>query len=152
VPTRPTKKQTQKKSPRIKRDLLANPATRIAVNIVGVFVVVLVGVSLFFIPAREYFTQRTALAQKNKEFNTLADANEQLQNEVNNLQTPEGAAQAARQQLGYVLPGEHKVTLLPMPALPTTLPTAWPYSVVSNIVAIRANSAGSGGALNGLAP
>lgn len=134
------------------RNLLNTPGARLVANVVGGVVVVALAISLFFIPAREYFTQRTALAQKNKEFNALADANEQLQNQVNQLQTPEGAAQAAREQLGYVAPGEHKVTLLPMPALPTSLPNEWPYSVVSNIVTIRANAAGSGGTLNGLAP
>jgi hypothetical protein len=82
--------------------------------------------------------QSETLDRKESEIEALADANEQLQNEVNDLGTPEGIRNAARSQLGYVLPGETRIALAPMPDLPTTLPNAWPYTLISDIVAVRA--------------
>ncbi|MEY2966689.1 MAG: hypothetical protein RLY50_739, partial [Actinomycetota bacterium] len=51
--------------------------------------------------------------------------------------TPDGTRNAARDQLGYVMPGEQRVSLLPMPALPADLPDTWPYTLVESIVAVR---------------
>lgn len=129
------------------------PVTRWALRIVLASVVTAGATSLFVFPLRDYVTQRSALAQKNAEFNALADTNEQLQTEVNHLGTPEGIRNAARAQLGYVLPGEQRFTLVPMPDLPTELPTAWPYSLITDIVRVRtAHATTVDGALTPLAP
>ena len=105
------------------------------------------------IPVRDYRTQSKALAAKTSEFEALADANEQLQEEVNALSTPEGIRNAARTLLGYVLPGEQRLALTKMPSLPTDLPQTWPYTMVSDIVRVRAEvAAASGNALSPLAP
>ena len=104
-------------------------------------------------PVRDYVAQRGRIADKQKEFDALADANEQLFNEVQRLKTPEGVRSAARSQLGYVMPGEQRVALTPLPALPTTLPDAWPYTLVTNILRVKAAHAGNAdGALAPLAP
>ncbi|MEI6199174.1 MAG: septum formation initiator family protein [Actinomycetota bacterium] len=113
-------------------------------------VVVAGGTSLFFFPLMDFVTQRSAIAEKNSEFNSLADANEQLQTEVNSLQTPEGIRNAARAQLGYVLPGEQRLSLVPMPKLPTVLPARWPYTMVTDILTVR--NAHSGAPTSPLAP
>ena len=133
--------------------LARHPSARWAVRIVLASVVMAGATSLFVFPLRDYVTQRSALAQKNAEFNALADTNEQLQTEVNHLGTPEGIRNAARAQLGYVLPGEQRFSLVPMPALPTELPAAWPYSLITDIVRIRASQSTTvDGALTPLAP
>ena len=93
--------------------------------------------AVFTVPVKDWWLQNKVLGAKQAEFDALADANEQLQNEVNKLQTPEGVRAAARDQLGYVLPGETRIRLLPGGALPRTLPNQWPYSLVSGIVAVR---------------
>ena len=123
-------------------------------KVLGVVVAGAAVLSLFVFPLRDWVTQREALAKKTAEFEKLADANEGLQNDVNSLSTPEGIRRAAREQLGFVYPGEQRINLGPMPALPTTFPDAWPYSMVTDIVAVRANaaSAASGNALSPLAP
>jgi cell division protein FtsB len=116
-------------------------------------VVVAAGTSLFFFPLMDFVTQRSAIAQKSSEFNSLADANEQLQTEVNALQTPEGIRNAARAQLGYVLPGEQRLSLVPMPKLPTDLPATWPYTLVTDILTVRsADTTNSAAPLAPLAP
>lgn len=119
----------------------------------GVLVALAASVSLFVIPVRDFFAQNAVLAKKTAEINALADANEQLQNEVNDLSTPDGIRNAARTQLGYVLPGEQKLSFAKTPALPTDLPAEWPYTMVSSIVAVRTEAVvGNGSALQSHLP
>ena len=116
-------------------------------------VVLAVAAAFFVFPMRDYFKQHEAIAQRTIEFEALADANEQLQDEIDALQTPAGVVAAARSELGYVYPGERRVNLLQMPELPTTLPSSWPYSMVSNIMSVRiVETARHGGPLGGLQP
>lgn len=128
-------------------------AARWAIRIVGTSVALAALLSFIVFPLRDYRAQSKALAAKTTEFETLADANEQLQFEVNELSTPEGIRNAARTLLGYVLPGEQRLALVKMPALPTNLPPTWPYTMVSDIVRVRTQVAqASGNALAPLAP
>lgn len=137
----------------IEQRIAQNPATRLLARIALLGIVIAGGTSLFFFPVTDFVTQRSALAQKSSEFATLADANEQLQTEVNALQTPEGIRNAARAQLGYVLPGEQRMSLAPMPKLPTDLPSTWPYTLIANILTIRhATTDSPAGPLAPLAP
>ena len=132
---------------------LNNPAFKLTRNIgLGVLAVTFV-VALFVFPIRDFFVQRSVLAAKNEEYETLADANERLITEINRLDTPEGIRAAARAQLGYVLPGEQRMSVTKMPPLPTQLPEVWPYTLVSDIVNIRTEQAqNSDTALSPLAP
>lgn len=110
-------------------------------------------VSLVLIPVADYVDQTRLLERKTAEFEALADANEQLQNEVNDLSTPEGIRNAARTQLGYVLPGEQRLSFSRTPELPTDLPAEWPYTMVTDIVAVRTQLAvESGSALQSHIP
>jgi len=138
VPARPI--------PRTPREHMSRPAIRWVVNGVGLVIIALLGLSLFVLPLRDYFNQRNAIAQKTQDFELLADATEALQNEVDRLKTPAGIRAAAREQLGYVAPGEERMTFVPAPALPTDLPDRWPYTIVTQILEVRAthSSTGSG--------
>jgi len=120
-----------------------SPLTRWIARLALATVVVAGGTSLFFFPLMDFVTQRSAIAERNSEFAALADANEQLQTEVNALQTPEGIRNAARAQLGYVLPGEQRLSLVPMPKLPTDLPTTWPYTLITDILTVRSATNGT---------
>lgn len=112
----------------------------------GTLVGVATLVSLVIIPVTDYLDQQKVLAKKSAEFDALADANEQLQNEVNDLSTPEGIRNAARTQLGYVLPGEQRLSFARTPELPTDLPAQWPYTLVTDIVTVRTQVAVDSGA------
>lgn len=125
--------------------LTNKPAIRTALRLGGFVLACAAVLSLFVLPVKAYFEQREVFNKKTAEFNALADANEQLQNEVNDLSTPEGIRNAARTQLGYVLPGEQKLAFAQTPALPTALPAQWPYSLVTNIVAVRQQVAAANG-------
>ena len=127
----------------IEQRFARNPLTRWIARLALATVVVAGGTSLFFFPLMDFVTQRSAIAEKNTEFSALADANEQLQTEVNALQTPEGIRNAARAQLGYVLPGEQRLSLVPMPKLPTDLPPTWPYTLITDILTVRNAATGT---------
>lgn len=121
-------------------------ATRNLLRVGGTVVALATLVSLVVIPITDYLDQQKVLAKKSAEFDALADANEQLQNEVNDLSTPEGIRNAARTQLGYVLPGEQRLSFARTPELPTDLPAQWPYTLVTDIVAVRTQVAVDSGA------
>ena len=130
-----------------------NVAIKWSIRLVGTAFGIAALLTFIVIPVRDYRSQSKALAAKSSEFEALADANEQLQLEVNALSTPEGIRNAARTLLGYVLPGEQRLALTKMPTLPTDLPQTWPYTMVSDIVRVRAEvSQASGNALSPLAP
>lgn len=130
-----------------------NLAIKWGVRVVGTAFAIAAMLTFIVIPVRDYRAQSKALAAKSSEFEALADANEQLQLEVNALSTPEGIRNAARTLLGYVLPGERRLALTKMPSLPTDLPQSWPYTLVSDIVRVRTEVAqASGNALSPLAP
>jgi len=57
------------------------------------------------------------------------------------LQTPEGIEEAAREEIGYVQRGEIRLTMLPAPPAPITMPSGWPYDTLAQIVAVRATEA-----------
>ena len=73
----------------------------------------------------------------------LADANAELAQEIEKLRTPEGVEMAIRTELGFVKPGEQPLEILDDPSAPKKLPTAWPYTMVSNILIVRAEAAKS---------
>jgi hypothetical protein len=128
-------------------------ATKNILKAGGTLVAMAALVSLVVIPVTDYLDQQEVLAKRTAEFDALADANEQLQNEVNDLSTPEGIRNAARTQLGYVLPGEQRLSFARTPELPTTLPAQWPFTLVSDIVAVRTQVAvDSGSALQSHLP
>ena len=93
--------------------------------------------ALFVLPVQAWLRQQDDLDRKNNQLTALQDANAELANEVNQLQTPEGIEQAAREEIGYVQRGEIRYTVLPVPDAPLALPGGWPYDTIRQIVAVR---------------
>lgn len=106
----------------------------------GVFVALSLVTTLVILPVRDVMRQRTEIDDRRAEFEALADANEQLVDDVDYLGSQEGLIASARSELGFLFPGERQVTILEMPALPTALPAEWPYSMVTNIVEVRSSA------------
>ena len=97
--------------------------------------------ALFVLPVQAWLRQQNDLDHKDSQLTALQDANARLANEVQQLQTPEGIEQAAREEIGYVRQGELRYTILPPPEAPLTLPSGWPYDTISKIVAVRSAAA-----------
>jgi cell division protein FtsB len=110
---------------------------RLALAAVATLIALAIGAALFVLPVKSWLKQRHDLGVRTSELETLNSANDQLQSEVDRLQTDDGIRDAARTEIDYVPDGEKRVTVLPLPAASTALPSGWPYSVISSILAIR---------------
>ena len=97
--------------------------------------------ALFVLPVQAWLRQQNDLDHKDSQLTALQDANALLANEVQQLQTPGGIEQAAREEIGYVRQGEIRYTILPPPLAPLTLPSGWPYDTITKIVAVRSAAA-----------
>ena len=94
--------------------------------------------ALFVLPVQAWLGQEDDLQTKRSQLAVLEDANDQLAAEVGWLETPAGAKEAARDELGVVAAGEIRISMLDIPSAPSRLPAGWPYDAVNQIVATRA--------------
>jgi cell division protein FtsB len=139
VNSRPLNRELTRPVPRDSR-LIQNQGLRRLFVILGIVLAVLVAVVLFIYPIRDYVSQRQAISRSEAEFAALEDANEQIQKDIQRLETPAGVKEAARRELGYLLPGERRLALLDLPAVTGSLPATWPYNVVGAILTVRASA------------
>ena len=123
------------------RRLVKAPGYRLLIGVVAIVIVGALMAALFVLPVKSWFHQRDDLAERERELAVLTAANAQLAGEVNYLQTPDGIKEAAREEIGFGELGEKRVTVMPAPDAPITLPVGWPYDGVSQIVAVRVHEA-----------
>lgn len=123
------------------KQLVKAPGYRLLVAVVAVVIVGALMAALFVLPVKSWFRQRDDLAERQRELAVLTAANAQLAAEVNYLKTPDGIKEAARAEIGFGEHGEKRVTVMPAPNAPITLPAGWPYDGVTEIVAVRQQEA-----------
>lgn len=123
--------------------LVRGPRAKGPLALVAALIVVALGASVFVLPFRDWLRQGDDLDRRQAELDTLDDVNARLEREIERLQTPSGIAEAARDELGFVVPGEQRLALVDRGALPDTLPSGWPYSVVTGVLTARANPVSS---------
>lgn len=111
---------------------------RLVLGVVAVLIVVALAGALFVLPVKAWMNQRADLAERQAELAALQEATAQLEADIARLQTPEGIEDAARDELGYVELGERRIAVVDVPNGSVTLPPGWPYSLVQQIVAVRA--------------
>lgn len=97
--------------------------------------------SFLVLPVQSWFGQRTQIEDRQQELDALRTATDRLQKEVDRLNTPDGVQDAAREELGFVMVGEDRRTVVGSPDAPLDLPSGWPYDVVDQIVNARAAAA-----------
>ena len=117
--------------------LVRNRKLRIASTPLAIAVIVALVVSMSVFPVRSFINQRTLIAQKDLEYAQYEDVIENLQDQVSYLQTEAGLQDAIRTQLGYLHFNERRLPMMDMPALSTTLPERWPYTIVSTMLLVR---------------
>lgn len=114
--------------------LVRTPGKRwIIIGGLSVIGAALVGV-LFVLPVTAWLQQQDDIDAKQRELVALEQANAKLADEVERLKTPEGIEEAAREEIGYVQRGERRLTVLPEPDAPLTLPTGWPYDAIAQVI------------------
>ncbi len=94
----------------------------IGVLVVGVF------------PTRTWLTQRSATAQSESELRQLKAERVTVQREAKGLQSGAEIERRAREDLGYVKPGEQAYAILPGQSDPTGLPNQWPFVGVERVL------------------
>jgi hypothetical protein len=103
-------------------------------------VVVAAGLLLLLVlPTRAWLGQRSAIASAERKLAVIESENAKLASRLKALQTPQEIERVAREQYNLAAPGEQVFSVLPAPAL-NNLPTGWPYSLVNQIVAVRASA------------
>jgi cell division protein FtsB len=117
---------------------LVRGPNRWVVTLAGVVIGGLLAALLFVFPFRSYLNQQDDLAERQRQLDVVLDANAQLAAEINRLRTPEGIREAARTEIGYVDPGEIRISLQQQPDAPLTLPAGFPYDAVAQVMATRA--------------
>ena len=122
----------------MERQLVTKRGNRWVLALLALGVIGALGAALFVLPVQAWLRQQDDLDAKQAELAVLEDANSDLQQENARLQTPEGAKEAARDELGVVEPGEGRVSVLPGGAAPLALPSGWPYDTVTQIIQARA--------------
>ena len=95
--------------------------------------------ALFVLPIQTYFNQDDRIEQRSDQLVQLESVNDDLRSEIARLDTADGIREAAREELGFVEPGERRESMLELPSVPTDLPNGWPYSVINDITALRRN-------------
>jgi cell division protein FtsB len=126
--TRPVADDHQLVTRRPHRWLLASAALAIVSAAVA---------ALFVIPVQAWMRQEDEILDKQQELSVLTEANRKLSAEVVHLGTPEGAKEAARDELGVVAPGERRISVLPPDTAALPLPAGWPFETIAQIIAIR---------------
>lgn len=114
---------------------------RIGYGLIAATIGVALVAALVVLPIRRWWNQRADLADRKSELDILRQANAQLGNEVNALNTEEGIETAARTELNFGYPGEERTRPVGEATAPFVLPGGYPYSLVTKILADRTNLA-----------
>lgn len=122
----------------IRRDRqLVGRRTNLALFVLGAVIVGALTAALFLLPIRTYFDQDTRIEQRGEQLERIEAVVADLRVEVGRLDTDEGIAEAAREELGFVESGDRRQTISGLPPVPTDLPAGWPYDLVSGIAELR---------------
>jgi cell division protein FtsB len=124
---------------RVDRRLTHNRRSNVALALVALMIAGALAAAIFVLPVKTMFDQEDQIAERTDQLAELQAVNNDLRSEVARLKTDDGIKEAAREQLGYVEPGEVRQSIREFPPVPTDLPDGWPYSLISGIVAVRTN-------------
>lgn len=119
----------------VEKQLVRGTGRRTLVWAFGVVVALALTASLFVLPFSTWLRQREQITGKEQELAALEQANADLVDEVDRLNTPAGVEEAAREEIGFVKRGEIRLTVLPAPEAPITLPSGWPYDAFTQVIA-----------------
>lgn len=125
----------------VERRLVRNRWRRWALSLVACALTTALLAALFTFPVKNWRHQQDVIQDKQDELAVLTAANDQLAREVGRLRTADGALEAARDELGLVMPGEQRISVLEPNGAPLALPSGWPFDVVAGIIATRSTGA-----------
>lgn len=93
------------------------------------FTALFVGVvAMGLVPTRTYLEKQQQIATAEARLAVLSESNREAQAHVDALQTDAEIERMAREQYGYVKPGEETYHVLPPPQAPVRIPDTWPFN------------------------
>lgn len=96
--------------------------------------VLFLGVLLFGVfPTKQWLQQRRDTAAAEAELADLRAERAKINKEQALLETPEEIERRAKEDFGYVNPGEEAYNILPAPTDPIGLPEGWPFTGVERV-------------------
>ena len=122
----------------IDKRISRRPRLAMFTGLFALTVMATIAVAVFVLPIGTWRDQSTDIEQRRVQLDELRRVNNELETETVRLETPDGIREAAREDYGFVEVGEERASILPLPPLPTDLPDAWPYNVVTEIIDARA--------------
>lgn len=117
--------------------LVRGRGKRTVIALIAAVITAALGAALFVLPVKAWLRQQNDIDRKQSEIAALDQANARLADEVSHLDTPAGIEEAAREEIGYVERGEIRITMLPSPQAPLTLPSGWPYDTLAQMLTVR---------------
>jgi hypothetical protein len=85
-------------------------------------------------PTRPYLAQRTATHEAETELADLQQRNDDLAREVDELKQADEIEKRAREDHGFIRPGEEPFAVLPPAPPPVELPEVWPFTGADQIL------------------
>lgn len=111
--------------------------SRLALALAVATIALAITMTLYVLPVRTWIDQRREIDHLESQLDELETVNGDLQREVDRLQTEPGTREAARDEIGYLEPGEQRLNVIAELSLPEKLPKGWPYSPVAQIIDVR---------------
>ena len=121
----------------IEKRISRRPRVAMFTGLFALGIVAAIAFAVFVLPIGTWREQDVDLEQRQAQLDELQRVNNELEAETLRLETADGIREAAREDYGFVERGEERLTVLPLPPLPTDLPDGWPYNVVTEILDAR---------------
>jgi cell division protein FtsB len=121
----------------VERKISRRPRIALFFGLFSLAIIGLIVAAVVILPINTWMDQTDDIDRRQAELDELTRVNNELEGEVNRLETDDGAREAAREEIGLVEAGERRTTVQLPTALPTDLPDGWPYNVVTAIIAAR---------------
>jgi len=97
-----------------------------------------VSVGVLFVgvfPTQDYLEQRAATRRSQAELDAIREERRRIEAQRAELRTDEEIERRAREEFGYVKPGEEAYNILPGRTEPLGLPDLWPFTGVERAIA-----------------
>lgn len=108
------------------RQATARVARRFVGPLLFVMSVVAVG-ALAVVPTKTFINQKKATAESEARLSSLQESTSRMQRELDALNRDDELERVARQQYGFVKPGEEVYRIIEPPRPPVTVPGVWPF-------------------------
>ncbi len=105
---------------------------RVRLALIGLVVVGSIVVASLILPTSTWFGQRAALNQASAQLRQLDSSNAKLARKINEMSGNSSIERQAREQLGFVYPGEESYIVPDSPPPVVNLPPVWPFNLLQD--------------------